>query len=134
MKYYPLVALLKIIIGASILFFIWKFVNPFEDTAFALTAFSIGIALVSRWVFFFFFYLIQLLLLPHISRLTIASLSRWQALLVMIFILANIAFLILKIWSKPLLIFSLLIILLVEILISYNIYIWSINTDGTKNY
>ncbi len=134
MKYYPLVALLKIITGLGILFFIWKFVNPFEDTAFAISAFSIWVALVSRWIFFFLFYIIQLLLLPHIPRLILANLSRWQALLIMIFVLANIAFLILKIWSKPLLIFSLLIILLIEVLISYNIYTSSSRTNGTKNY
>ena len=134
MKYYPLVALLKILLWFGILFFIWKFVNPFEDTTFAISAFSIGIALVSRWIFFFLFYFIQLIFLPHISKVTIAHLSRWQALLIMIFVLANIAFLILKIWSKPLLIFSFLIIILIEISISYTIYTWSNKTNETKNY
>ena len=133
MKYYPALALLKIIIGASILFFIVKFVNPFEDTAFALTAFSAGLALVARGLFFFIFYGIQTLLLPHIPKTTLANLSRWQALLVMIFVLANIAFLILKIWSKTLLILSLLMIIFLEILISYNIYSSS-NQNGTKNH
>ena len=122
MGIYNLVALLKIITWAAIAISTRYFVNPLEDPAFAITSFSLGIGLLTRWVFFYIFYGLQRLAMPQFHSIKIATLARWQALLMMLFVIANISLLILKIWSKPLSILLLFITILIQFLLAFSIY------------
>lgn len=99
MLFYNIGSLVKIWFWIWILIYLYNNVNVYQDTTIALSFGFLGVFLVTWWISFYVFFIFQKFFSKKLS-ITVASESYKLSLLFWLFILVNIALIILEKWTK----------------------------------
>lgn len=112
MLFYNIWALIKIIVWTMTMFYLYNYVNVFQDPTIGLAFGFLWIFLFIWWVSFYVFYIFSKFFSQK-ANITIASKSYKTSLLFWLYILINIALIILENWTKLLwlLIFVIFVVL-----------------------
>ncbi len=117
MRLYHLGTILKILVGIIILTSIYFTINPYEDPVIALSFGFLGVFIISWWLSFYVFYIVQYIA-THKEKKKCAKDSYKLSLLFGMYVLANIALLLLWNWTKSIGIMLLIGFVLLQIFLT----------------
>ncbi len=115
MLFYNIGSLLKIIVGTSIIYYVYTKINPYKDPVVALSFGFIWIFLIIWGVSFYIFYITQKIFSQK-ENITIASRSYKLSLLIWLFFMINISLIIMEKWTKILWLIILIVFIFLQIL------------------
>ncbi len=112
MIFYHIWSLIKIIIGLSVIYLLYNYINIYQDPLIAIGFWFFWLFLVTWWVSFYIFFILQKFF-SKLDNLKISSKSYKLSLLFWLFLLINLSFVILEernkiIWLAILIIFIIL--------------------------
>ena len=99
-SFYKYLSLIKLIVGAIILFVDYVAINVFEDPLVAIWILLVGSFLVARWASFFFFMFVQKIFKNRNIQNSLESESYKLSLLFGMYAMLNIILILLWHWSK----------------------------------